>query len=113
MPKSTCEGFFSGEGLSLLDQRGLPRPRLGLARAGPQDPNEAKCDVGAVELGYEKHFVCGPPLDAATFPDRCQEPTITAALTKALPNDIIVVSGVVTETVIGQQDDHDPGTFAG
>ena len=98
IPKSTCEGFFSNEGLSLLDQRGLPRPRLGL-RGGLQDPTEARCDVGAVELGIEKHFVCGPPLDPATFPDRCQEPTITAALTKALPNDIIVVSGVVMETV--------------
>ena len=59
----------------------------------------ARCDVGAVELGTEKHYVCGPPLDATRFPERCQEPTVASALSNSLPGDVIVISGVVTEKV--------------
>ncbi len=52
VPRATCEGFFTGEGLAVLDQRGMPRPRLGKRGQGAGDPEEAPCDAGAVELGY-------------------------------------------------------------
>ena len=55
--------------------------------------------MGAVELGAEKHYVCGPPLDKTRFPERCQEASVDAALDNSLPGDIIVISGVVTEKV--------------
>ena len=84
--------------LELLDQRGMLRPRLG-TRGSDLDPLNAFCDVGAVELGMEKHYVCGPPLDATRFPERCQEPSVASALANSLPGDIIVISGVVTEKV--------------
>jgi hypothetical protein len=98
IPNGACLGFFP-EGTDPLDQRGMDRPRLGKRGEGAGDPENADCDVGAVELGYEMHYVCGPPLDKTAFPERCQEPTIKSALSNALPGDVIVVSGVVTETV--------------
>ena len=55
--------------------------------------------MGAVELGQEKHYVCGPPLDVATFPDRCEYTKIAERLGNSLPGDVLVISGVVTEKV--------------
>ena len=80
---------------------------------GLQDPNEASCDVGAVELGIEKHFVCGPPLDAGHVPRalsgandrRCAH----KGAARRYHRDLRRRHGEGD----GQQDDHDPGTTAG
>ncbi len=96
MPALTCQSVFGSN--TALDQRGETRPILGLRGAG--FGTEAKCDAGAVELGVEVHFVCGPPLlPIANNEDRCVYTTIREALDVAQEGDSVVISGVVTERV--------------
>ena len=45
-------------------------------------------------------YVCGSYLDPDSMPRRCEHDSIAAALAVASAGDIIVVSGVVTETVV-------------
>ncbi len=94
MPAATCASIFAPA--TATDQRGESRPILGLRGAGFD--TVAKCDAGAVELGVEIHFVCGPPLTPiANNQDRCAYTTIAEALGVAQDGDTVVISGVVTE----------------
>jgi hypothetical protein len=80
------------------------------------------CDAGAVELVRTARTVCGPPLSATTMPDRCEYPSISAALAEAMDDDTITVAGVITETVTVNRsvtirgpspDESTPGTHLG
>ncbi|MBC8447965.1 MAG: right-handed parallel beta-helix repeat-containing protein [Chloroflexi bacterium] len=109
MPRSVCESAFQNLGLDPKDQRGKDRPAWGIRQEGVTVvESEWKCDAGAVELGAEEHYVCGPPLlkgwdggepDFGEFGFRCAHTTAHDALQKAQTGDIIIISGVVTETV--------------
>ncbi|MCB0129022.1 MAG: hypothetical protein KDE58_42440, partial [Caldilineaceae bacterium] len=100
VPLTACEQAL---GASPRDQRNQPRPRTGkpsnLANTGSTSRNF--CDAGAVELGFETRYVCGPPVgkDDAGY---CQNPafaSIRQALEEALDEDTIVIMGVITENV--------------
>ena len=60
IPKTECLAFFNPA--VALDQRSLVRPHVGKVGQDAGNTTDAKCDVGAVELGRDKHYVCGPPL---------------------------------------------------
>ena len=110
IPRQICEAQFE-ENLA-VDQRWRERPRVGIV--GPIEPLEIdwKCDAGALELGSETLRVCGPPLLAGgtmsnpvfVDPLLCDTTSLAAALSSAQPDDTIVVTGVVTETVTIDQD---------
>ena len=111
IPASECQQAFVDLGEIREDQRGKPRPQAGLLdQWQPGDP--LLCDAGAVELGDETHYVCGPhmggrvPLggdawtwEPARYSHRCEYETISAALQQAVTGNTIVVSGVLSETV--------------
>ena len=110
IPRQICEAQFE-ENLA-IDQRWRDRPRVGIV--GPIEPLEIdwQCDAGALELGSETLRVCGPPLLAGgtmsnpvfVDPLLCDTTSLSAALSSAQPDDTIVVTGVVTETVTIDQD---------
>lgn len=82
-------------GTTAADQRGRSRPRA-IKNEGAIN----NCDVGAIELGLELRTVCGAPLAGKPeFTDRCQYPTLRAALAEANNDDTLIVSGLITETV--------------
>ena len=97
IPQADCERLLDTD--KPLDQRGRSRPRLGWL----QRPElESYCDAGSVERGQEVWTVCGPPLNTADRnPNgRCAvHVKIADAMQAASDGDIVVVSGVLTETV--------------
>ncbi|RME80717.1 MAG: PKD domain-containing protein, partial [Caldilineae bacterium] len=100
VPPSTCTAKFQPFGISPRDQRGKKRPAWGIRREGEIVLRpDWKCDAGAVELGATKLLVCGAPLlPLAQHTDRCTYESIAGALADAQTGDVIVVSGVITET---------------
>ncbi len=109
IPKNECQSQLSPS--AAIDQRLRARPRLGIRPDGDTEtnPDNWRCDIGAFELGIEKHRVCGPPLYVKTEGGKivwapgaesiCDLTSIAAALNESQPDDTIVVNGVVTETV--------------
>lgn len=115
VPQGICEQML---GANPTDQRGRTRPHLGFV------DNQNYCDAGSIERSQEIFTVCGPPLDPddSTQQARCQFLSIAAALEPASDDDIILVTGVVTENVTLTKDitvrgprqaDVTPGTHLG
>ncbi len=94
VPPADCEGLLETD--VPLDQRGRSRPQRGW-----YEHEDIWCDAGAVERGQEVWTVCGPPLDTSDRDEngRCQYLSITDALEPASDGDIVIVAGIVTETV--------------
>ncbi len=92
-PVSACEALL---GTDPQDQRKRLRPSLGW------ETHPTWCDAGSVERGKEILAVCGPPL-LGVFDEgprgRCRYKSVETALKTAGDGDVIVVSGVIAESV--------------
>ena len=94
VPKIQCVATLSGMGIAPVDQRGSPRPRLGIRPAdGQPPPIELFCDAGGQAGQRSTRYVCGRPLwGQAQYANRCQFDAIGKALQDAMAGDTIVVS---------------------